>query len=64
MTPVHELRKQFRQSRTFRDRVRERNQICKATALDDRMFGYIGLNTCHIIPRSHAQLFVCLFIVS
>ena len=46
------------QTQVFRDRVRLRGPVCKVTSLDTSMFQYVGLNACHIIPRSHAQLFV------
>jgi hypothetical protein len=36
----------------FRDRVRQRDQICKLSGTDTRP-SYNGLDACHIIPRSH-----------
>ena len=37
---------------TFRERVRERDQVCVVSRIDARPW-YYGQNTCHIIPRSH-----------
>jgi hypothetical protein len=37
----------------FRDPVRERDQSCVVSTTDTRLFGDMGLEACHIFPRSH-----------
>lgn len=42
----------FTKVTTFRERVRERDQVCVISRKDARPW-YFGQNSCHIMPRSH-----------
>jgi hypothetical protein len=39
----------------FKDRVRERDRRCVISSLDTSGLGWVNLEACHIIPRSHAS---------
>jgi hypothetical protein len=40
---------------TFRERIRARDQRCVISFTDTSLFQFIGLETAHIIPRSHSR---------